>query len=169
MIVTSRVIYPRPEEMEDSPPNLETSGLPRVFWLCLIGAVLVAAGFTDFSLAAFHFVKTGTIPGTWIPIFYSIAMGCADLRLLVFGRLFDRQGVVVLVPLTAATAIFTALLFLGGFGPALVGMALWGLGIGFTSRSWRQPCPKRCRHSAAPPHAASSPWAMVSSGSWEAL
>ncbi len=130
MIVTARVIYPRPDEMEATPPDVETTGLPRVFWLYLIGAVLVAAGFTDFSLAAYHFEKAGTIPGSWIPIFYSIAMGCAGLGSLGFGRLFDRVGVVVLVPLTLATALFAPLVFFGGFAPALIGMALWGLGIG---------------------------------------
>lgn len=130
MIVTARVIYPRPDEMEATPPDVETSGLPRVFWLYLIGAVMVAAGFTDFSLAAFHFEKTGTVPGSWIPIFYSIAMGCAGLGSLGFGRAFDRVGVVVLIPLTLATALFAPLVFLGGFGAALIGMALWGLGIG---------------------------------------
>ena len=130
MIIGARLIYPRPEDLEARPPDVEVGGLPRVFWLYLTGAVLVAAGFTDFSLAAFHFEKAGTIPSTWIPIFYSIAMATSGLGSLVLGRLFDRVGVIVLVPLTLITSLFAPLVFLGGFGVALAGTALWGLGIG---------------------------------------
>jgi predicted MFS family arabinose efflux permease len=49
---------------------------------------------------------------------------------LIFGRLFDRFGVGVLIPLTLLSALFAPLVFLGRFGPALVGSALWGLGMG---------------------------------------
>ncbi|MDH7479510.1 MAG: MFS transporter, partial [Syntrophomonadaceae bacterium] len=49
---------------------------------------------------------------------------------LVFGRLFDRLGVSTLALVSVLTAFFPPLVFLGGFGPALLGMALWGLGMG---------------------------------------
>jgi len=35
-----------------------------------------------------------------------------------------------LVPLTVVSALFAPLVFLGGFWPGLVGVALWGLGMG---------------------------------------
>lgn len=130
MIVTARFIYPRPEDLEARPPDVEVGGLSRVFWLYMAGAVLVAAGFTDFSLAAYHFQKAGTIPSDWIPIFYSIAMAASGLGSLLFGRLFDRFGAVVLVLLTLISSLFAPFVFLGGFGLAVAGTALWGLGIG---------------------------------------
>jgi MFS family permease len=49
---------------------------------------------------------------------------------LVFGRLFDRFGIGLLVPLSLIAAAYAPLAFLGGFWPALVGACLWGLGIG---------------------------------------
>jgi MFS family permease len=49
---------------------------------------------------------------------------------LILGRLFDRVGISVLVPLTLISALFAPLVFLGGFWGALIGIALWGLGIG---------------------------------------
>jgi MFS family permease len=49
---------------------------------------------------------------------------------LVFGRLFDRFGITVLIPLTIVSAISGALVFLGGFWVALLGVAAWGLGMG---------------------------------------
>jgi len=130
LLVVARLLYPRPEELEANPPDLKAEGLPRVFWLYLAGAALVAAGFADYSLVAYHFEKASTVPATWVPIFYAIAMGVSGLGSLVFGRLFDRVGISVLVPLTVVSALFAPLVFLGGFAAALVGAALWGLGMG---------------------------------------
>lgn len=130
LIVTARFVYPHPENMEATPPDVKWEGLPRTFWIYLAGAGLAAAGFTDFSLVAFHFQKAGTLPSTWIPVSYSIAMAVSGIGSLAFGRLFDRFGIVVLIPLTLAASVFAPLVFLGGFGVALVGMGLWGLGMG---------------------------------------
>ena len=49
---------------------------------------------------------------------------------LVFGRLFDRYGIGMLVPLTVVAAAYAPLAFLGGFWASLVGACLWGLGMG---------------------------------------
>ena len=130
LIFTARFLYPKPEEMEMSIPNVESKGLPKIFWLYLAGAVLVAAGFADFSLIAYHFQKTDHIPTTWIPIFYSIAMAVSGSGSLLFGRLFDRVGLWILIPLTIISAASAPLVFFGGFWLALVGSALWGLGMG---------------------------------------
>src|SRR5215470_11923774 len=51
----------------------------RVFWFYLVGAALVAAGFADFSLMAYHFEKAAIVPNLWVPIFYSIAMAVSGL------------------------------------------------------------------------------------------
>jgi MFS family permease len=130
ILVVARLLYPRPEELEATPPNVEARGLPRLFWIYLAGAVLVAAGFADFPLIAYHFTRTATVSGVWIPIFYSLAMGVSGVGSLIFGRLFDRVGIIVLIPLTLLSALFAPLVFLGGFWGALIGMALWGLGMG---------------------------------------
>lgn len=130
ILVAARLAYPRPEDLEAHPPDVRASGLPRVFWLYLGGAVLVAAGFADFPLVAFHFHREATVSSTWIPIFYAIAMGVSGVGSLVFGRLFDRIGIGVLIPLTVLSALFAPLVFFGGFWVALIGIALWGLGMG---------------------------------------
>src|SRR5213079_2332615 len=96
----------------------------------LVGAALVAAGFADFSLMAFHFEKAAIIPKTWVPLFYSVAMAVSGVGSLVFGRFFDRAGIWILVPLTLISAASAPLVFLGGFWLALIGSALWGLGMG---------------------------------------
>ncbi len=130
ILIVARWLYPRPEDMETNPPDVRTTGLPRVFWLYLAAAALVAAGFSDFPLVAYHFERVSTVPSTWVPIFYAMAMGVSGTGSLVFGRLFDRIGIAVLIPLTLIAALFAPLVFLGGFWAALVGMALWGVGMG---------------------------------------
>ncbi|MGO9482076.1 MAG: MFS transporter [Candidatus Kryptoniota bacterium] len=133
LIFTARFLYPKPEDLsqeEANLPNVRSAGLPRTFWVYLIGAALVAAGFADFSLIAFHFQKTSTVPSAWIPIFYSVAMAVSGGGSLLFGRLFDRVGLWILVPLTVISAASAPLVFFGGFPLALAGSALWGLGMG---------------------------------------
>ena len=130
LLVFARFSYPKPEDLEVSVSNVEASGLPRVFWIYLIGAGLVAAGFADFSLMAYHFEKASVIPNIWVPVFYSVAMGVSGIGSLLFGHLFDRVGIWILVPLTLIAAASAPLVFLGGFWVALIGSALWGLGMG---------------------------------------
>ena len=130
LVLLARALYPKPQDMETSPPVIGGAHLPRIFWVYLLGAILVAAGFADYPLIAFHFSRDGTVSGNWIAIFYAIAMAVSGTGSLVFGRLFDRFGFVVLVVLTLVSALFAPLVFLGGFWAALIGAAIWGLGMG---------------------------------------
>ncbi len=135
LLGVARLLYPRPEEMESHPQDVHTEGMPRVFWIYLAGAALVAAGFADFSLIAFHFAKSGSVARDWIPVFYAVAMGTSGAGSLVFGKLYDRAGLRVLVPLTILSELFAPLVFLSGAGRtgcwvALAGAAIWGVGMG---------------------------------------
>jgi MFS family permease len=130
ILAVARVLYPRPEAFEPPAPQFQDGGLPRVFWIYLTGAALVGAGYADFPLVAFHFQRTGSVPQVWVPFVYAIAMGAGGLGSLAFGRLFDRIGLRVLLPLTVLSALFAPLVFLGGFAGAVAGGALWGLGMG---------------------------------------
>lgn len=130
LLVVARVLYPQPEEMETSVPTVQAGGLSRVFWIYLLGAALVAAGFADFSLITYHFHKANVVPTTWVPVFYSVAMAISGLGSLLFGHLFDRVGLWILIPLTLLSAASVPLVFLGHFWLALVGAAIWGMGTG---------------------------------------
>jgi MFS family permease len=130
MLIVARLMYPRPEELEANVPDVHAKGLPRIFWIYLAGAGLVAAGFADFQLIAYHFEKADAVNDIWIPVTYSIAMAVSGAGSLLFGRMFDRVGIGILIPLTIVSAAFAPLVFLGGFWPVIVGSALWGLGMG---------------------------------------
>ena len=130
LVVATRLIYPRPEDLERQTTELHAAGMGRALWIYLAGASLVAAGFADYSLIAFHLEKQGIAPLVWIPIFYSVAMATGGAGSMLFGKLFDRYGVGVLIPLTFLSILSAPLVFLGGFTMALVGAAVWGLGMG---------------------------------------
>jgi MFS family permease len=126
-----RLLYPRPQGLAGGgPPAATTARLPRVFWLYLAGAALAGAGFADFPLIAYHFQHAGAVSPALTPVLYAIAMAVSGGGSLALGRVFDRAGIGVLVPLTVVTAGYAPLVFLGGFWPVLAGMALWGLGMG---------------------------------------
>lgn len=129
-LMLTRLQYPKPSELQAEVQDVETHGLPRVYWLYLAGAGLVACGFADYTLMAYHFQRANTIPSDWIPLFYSLAMAVSGGGSLLFGRLFDRVGIGVLIPLTVISSLFAPLAFLGTTFVALAGVALWGLGMG---------------------------------------
>ena len=130
LVLLARVLYPKPQDMEHPEQATVSGDLPRVYWIYLLGAILVAAGFADYPLIAYHFARTDTVPGNWIAIFYAVAMAVSGTGSLVLGRLFDHYGFAVLVVLTLVSALFAPLVFLGSFWPALLGAAIWGLGMG---------------------------------------
>ncbi len=130
LVALARLLYPRPQDLESSPPNVRGKGLPTTYWVYLTGAALVAAGFADYPIMAFHLSRTNVVTGDWIAIFYAVAMAVSGMGSLVLGRLFDRFGFSVLIVLTVVSALFAPLVFLGGFWLALVGAAIWGLGMG---------------------------------------
>ncbi|HVA33764.1 MAG TPA: MFS transporter [Candidatus Baltobacteraceae bacterium] len=130
LVVVARLLYPRPQDLEPAREHPTShDAFSPVFWLYLVGAGLVAAGFADYSLIAYHF-QAKLHMSEWLPISYAIAMATSGAGSLLFGKLFDRFGLIVLVPLTIVAAAFAPLVFLGNFTLAVLGAAIWGLGMG---------------------------------------
>jgi len=130
VLLTARFLYPRPRDLEVDLPQMQTRGFQRRFWLYLVAVGLVAVGYADFPLIAYHFEKVSIASDTWIPIFYALAMGMDALAALLFGRLFDRVGIFILVFVSLLSSLFAPLVFFGGAYLALAGIAIWGIGMG---------------------------------------
>jgi MFS family permease len=139
LLVAARLLYPKPEDFEGEVSHQESGELPHVFWLYLAGAALVAAGFADFQLIAYHFEKAASVQPVWVPVIYSIAIAVSGLGSLVFGRLFDRVGIRILVPLTVISAAFPRWSSWVDSGPLLSAVPSGDWGWAFTSRSSRRP------------------------------
>lgn len=130
ILIVARILYPTPRDMEAVSEGPSPRGFPRVFWVYLIAVGFIAAGYADYTLVAYHFGEVASVPRDWIPVFFAVAMGVDALAALVFGRLFDRIGLAVMIAAVVFSAFFAPLVFFGGFGLALAGVALWGIGMG---------------------------------------
>ncbi len=123
-------LYPEPQNLEIKPLNLEAEGLDKRFWIYIAATALVAAGYVDFPLIAYHFVTAAIIPKAYVPLIYAIAMGSASIAALTLGRLFQHYGIQLLMAATlisAFSAIFT--FAIDGYFMAFLGMFLWSIGI----------------------------------------
>jgi len=130
VLLAARWLFPRPQELEPAGRTLSAQGFSRAYWVYLAGACLVAAGYADYPLLAYHFERIGSVSKDWIPILYAIAMAVDGLAALLFGRWFDRLGIAVLIVATAVSAFFAPLAFAEHFDAALAGAVLWGIGMG---------------------------------------
>ena len=122
--------YPRPRDLAPLTQPILDTGFPPAFWLYCMAGALIGAGYADFALVAYHFGQAAVLPSAWVPVSYAIAMLAAGGAALLLGRLLDRLGIVVVLVASVVAAIATPLLFLGGFGSALAGVVLWGVGMG---------------------------------------
>ncbi len=119
-----------PAQGEAAPQQIRESTLPRVFWMYAAAAGLLACGFVDFPLLAYHFQTTGVAKQATIPLLYSGAMATNGLTALAYGKLFDRFGLPVLSVGILLSMLALPLGFLGGFEGAVSGVACWGAGLG---------------------------------------
>ncbi len=130
-LVLSRLRFPSPREFETCPAHAPSAKPGRAFYVYMAAASLLAAGFADFPLIGFHFLKRGIIGGAGIPLMYTVAMGTDALAALVFGRLFDRIGMKALMLSTLLSALFAPFAFLARSMPLVIaGVVLWGIGMG---------------------------------------
>lgn len=133
VLTAGRRQYPNPRELETDTREETASGnrrLPRAFWTYLAAMSLIALGYADFILVAFHLQKTSVASSGEIPVLYAVAMAVSGISALVFGRWFDHRGFPVLVLAALLAAFFAPFAFLGGFSLVVVGMVLWGIGMG---------------------------------------
>jgi MFS family permease len=119
------------------PAPVADQELPRVFWWWVAAAGLLALGFIDFPLLAFHFQNTGVLAPAMIPLLYAGAMAMNGIAALVWGRLFDRLGVLALGTGILFSLLALPLGFLGGSTGAMLAVACWGLGMGVQDASLR--------------------------------
>ena len=130
VLMISRFLYPHPQDLEVIMQPLDTKGFRRVYWLYIIATALIAAGFADFALIAYHFQKTALVSPGLIPIFYAVAMGVDGIAALIFGRLFDKLGLSIMIIVALLSSLFAPLVFLGGIYLAFMGMIIWGISMG---------------------------------------
>jgi MFS family permease len=130
VLIMARQRYPHPRDLEAGFDTPDARHVSSSFRLYIVGASFIAAGYADFPLIAYHLGKQAVMPACWVPMLYAFAMGVDAVAAVVFGYLFDRQGLSVLISSAILSALAAPLLFMGGFWVAALGMAFWGVGMG---------------------------------------
>jgi len=130
LVGAARITFPYAGEIRHDTATAGGDSYPRAFWWYAAGSALVAFGFADYALIAFHFATTQVVPADVIPIAYAFGMLGGGAGALLFGKLYDHMGLKILLPLTLLGALFAPLAFLGGYGAAVAGVLLWGLSFG---------------------------------------
>jgi len=107
-----------------------SQALPRLFWMYVAAAGLLACGMVDFPLLAYHFQGANISTAVEIPLLYAGAMAVNGLTAPLFGKLFDRFGLNALVFGILISLLALPLGFLGGPGGAILSVACWATGLG---------------------------------------
>jgi MFS family permease len=128
-LVGARVVFPVPSRLEEGgAKTARATGFTPAFWLTLIAAACFGAGLMSFEFISFHLSSRGIATAQWIPLLLAISTAFGVVASLALGRLYDRIGLRVVLGAVFVAALFSPLVFLGGFATALVGLLLWGVG-----------------------------------------
>jgi MFS family permease len=111
--------------------------LPKVFWTYVAAAGLLACGFIDFPVLGAHFEKETLFSPGVIPLLYSLAMGVNGITAVIFGRLYDRYGLIVLTLGIVLSMLALPLGFLGGVAGAIAAVICWAAGLGVQDATLR--------------------------------
>ena len=133
-LTVARILHPT---QGASARNPSAQVMPKVFWTYVAAAGLLALGYIDFPVLAAHFEQAGLFQGQTIPMLYAFAMGINGLTAFIFGKLFDRVGIVVLVFGILISMLSLPLGFLGGSTAAIASIGCWATGLGAQDASLR--------------------------------
>ncbi len=143
MLILTRCKFPNPEHFEPEPKEFIRFEMKTSFKKYIAGISLFAFGFIDYSIVIMHVSRnfsalasglkeTSTLLNTGtLPLLYAGAMLVDAIAALIFGYMYDKKGVKVLVISTLISAPFSIFIFGFHTVPAvLFGVALWGVGMG---------------------------------------
>ncbi len=130
ILIVVMSLCPQPQRYEKKSFYIKNKGFSKNFWIYTIAIGIYAGGFADFALIAYHFKKMEILNYKAIPIFYAIAMGVDAISALIFGFLFDKKGISVLIVAVLISSLSVPLVFLGNYYLVLLGLILWGAGMG---------------------------------------
>lgn len=143
MLFITKYKFPNPEHFEPEVKEHQAFKMKKPFIMYIIGISLFSFGFIDYSIVIMHVSKNFTtlasgltetssiINSGSIPLLYAGAMLVDAISALVFGYMYDRNGVKALIISTLISAPFAIFIFAFNTVPAvLFGIALWGIGMG---------------------------------------
>lgn len=143
LLFYTKMKFPNPEHFEPESKKEESFRIKKSFIYYIAGISFFAFGFIDYSIIIMHITRnytniagnfqetTNLINSGTIPLLYAAAMLVDAIAALIFGHIYDKNGVKALVISTIISAPFS--LFIFGFKSLhalLFGLVLWGIGMG---------------------------------------
>lgn len=127
----ARKKFPNPENFEVN-INKEQKSATNIHFIIYIAAIsLFAFGFIDFPIITMHIAKLSIMPSSFLPLIYSGAMLIDAIAALIFGVMYDKFGIKVLILSNLLSAFFALFIFLyHSVAFIILGVALWGIGMG---------------------------------------
>lgn len=123
--------FPHPENMDISVSKGGKLHMQKSFIIYMISIGLLAFGFADFPLITMHISRQQLVPTSTLPLLYAGAMIVDAFAALLFGWLYDKKGIRVLMFSSAISASFAIFIFFFNSLPlAILGIILWGIGMG---------------------------------------
>lgn len=123
--------FPNPEKFDTSNDDDGKLRLKPSFVVYMIAISLLALGFADFPIITMHLARTNQIANDYLPLAYAGAMLVDAFSALLFGWLYDRHGLKVLMLSSALSAGFSIFIFgLNTIAGTVIGILLWGIGMG---------------------------------------
>lgn len=127
----ARQKFPQPEKMDVSVNQGGKLIMRKSFLIYMVAISFLAFGFADFPLITMHIARQNLVPTASLPLLYAGAMIADAFAALLFGWLYDKKGIRILMLSSALSATFTIFIFLLGSLPAvIIGIILWGIGMG---------------------------------------
>lgn len=143
LLLATKHYFPNPEQFEPEEKEFVPFKMKKEFVFYIAGISLFAFGFIDYSLIIMHVSKTyaglgaqlaktsALVNGGTLPLLYAGAMLVDAAAALIFGLVYDKNGVRALAISTVISAPFAIFVFGMNSVPALLfGIALWGVGMG---------------------------------------
>lgn len=143
LLLATKHYFPNPEQFEPEEKEFVPFKMKKEFVFYIAGISLFAFGFIDYSLIIMHVSKTyaglgaqlaktsSLVNGGTLPLLYAGAMLVDAAAALIFGLMYDKNGVRALAISTIISAPFAIFVFGMNSVPALLfGIALWGVGMG---------------------------------------
>jgi len=127
-LLVARLVYPQAGKA--TPKQVKSVKLPRVFWWYVAASGVLALGYIDFPVMAYHFQSMRLVTSAAIPLMFAGAMGVEGLAALIVGKLYDRIGIGMLSVGILISLAGLPLGFLGGTAAAVAAVACWAIGMG---------------------------------------
>ncbi|NBL00837.1 MAG: MFS transporter [Erysipelotrichia bacterium] len=130
ILFVAKMKYPNPDHFESKGVSRGFKG-NKAFILYMIAIMLIALGFIDYPILAYHMGTTSTIDVIYIPLLYALAMGVDAIAALIFGHYFDKKGILSLIISVFISVLIAPVFFLiDGTWGIIMGVILWGIGMG---------------------------------------